>query len=372
MTSRRGDGKVVKLLAAVALVTAAGCSLDVTSVRQGSIRFLAVVGSHGPGQRLVEYMAPPLAERRSMAVYDSIGTVVPLLRDGMAGGFYAYAYNGVSPGGTWRLVRYDADWNVAASRTAAEIADTAALGFPPALTLTADGRFLVAEIWTQPGYSRSVLVLDPVTLVRIHRLPLPPSYFLFPPDGPTAASGTWVLVTSPNAGECPVSFEWLDVETGLTADSATMSCEYVLKGAVTHRQVYRRGPYAVPSARNQLYDVSADAVLATGDSVSPVYLSYPFPIRGRLVWFEAGSAAVTDASTLKVLGRVATGGVSGWSRTVVNAAPDVADGVLIGAAADPPNSPVPIPMPDGIVIIDPIRLVLIVDSRLGTYTQVVP
>ena len=107
-------------------------------------------------------------------------------------------------------------------------------------------------------------------LARIRRLPLPPSYFLFPPDGPTAASGTWVLVTSPNAGECPVSFEWLDTETGLTADSTTMSCEYVLKGAVTHRQVYRRGPYAVPSARNQLYDVTADAVLATGDSVSPL------------------------------------------------------------------------------------------------------
>ena len=307
-----------------------------------------------------------------MAIYDSIGTVAPLLRDGRAGGFYAFAYSGVSPGRTWRLVRYDADWNAAASATAADIADTAALASAPTLTLTADGRFLLAQISTQPDLTRSVLVLDPATLARIRRLPLPPSYFLFPPDGPTAASGAWVLSTSPNAGECPVSFEWLDVETGLTADSTTMACEYVLKGALTHRQVYRRGPYLVPSARNQLYDVVADAVLATGDSVSPAYLTYPFPIGGRLVWFEAGNAAVTDPSTLKVLGRVATGGVSGWMRTVVNAAADEPDGVLIGAAADPANSPLPVPTPDGIVIIDPIRLVLIVDSRLGALTRVVP
>lgn len=357
-----------RLAMAIVLSAVASCSLDVTRVSPEAIHFLAVQGASGPGQRLVEYEAPPLVERRSMATFTSDSGMYVLLRHGTDGGFYAVRFAGIASGHTWRLVRYDANWNIGASRTATELLDTVSAAAGPYLQLTADGRYLAAEFITPPNYSRSLLLLDAVTLAVVHRVA--PGRSLFYQSAPTAASGSQLLLTSPNAGECPVSLAWLDAASGLVTDSTAMPCDYLLQGALARRQLYRRGPQSGPTPRNELYDVTTGAVIARGDSVRPAYLWYPIKAQGRLVWFEGGHAAVTDPQSLTLFGRVSTGGASGWPRTVMMAIADETTGLVVGAAADPYNGS--FPTPDGIVVIDPVNLTFIVDQRLGSHVQVVP
>src|SRR5512134_2203878 len=101
---------------------------DVTGVGYGAIRFLVVRGAYGDGQRLVEYRAPPLVERRSVPLFTPDSGMFVLLREGTDGGFYAMRFAGPFPlRGPWTLVRYDADWHIAASRTSAELIDTVSL-----------------------------------------------------------------------------------------------------------------------------------------------------------------------------------------------------------------------------------------------------
>jgi hypothetical protein len=313
---------------------------------------------------LVEYAAPPLAERRSMPTFTSDSGMYVLLRDGISGGFYAMRFAGsipLVPG--WKLVRFDADWRVAASYV-----DTATLATQPYLQHTPDGRYLVADLITMPSYTRSLLVLDPVTLSVIHRSVQP--LYLKDQGDATAATGSQVLLTSPNAGECPVSLVWWDASTGLTADSTAMPCDYVLLGALTSRRVYRRGPQSA-TPRTELYDVTSAAVLASADSVGPFLWPYALPTNGRLVFFEDGDAAVLDPQALTLFGRVPTGTGPVGARFVMSSITDPATGDVIGAAADPTLCVSCFPNPDGVVVIDATSLKLLVDQRIGAPVQLV-
>lgn len=273
MTAPPLGNKSRRLAISLGMAAAMACSHDATGPGSGSIRFLVVQGSNGVGQTLVEHQGPPLVERRSMPTFTSDSGMYVLLRDGTGGGFYGVPFAGsFLQGPGWTLARYDANWHVAATHV-----DTATLATQPYLQHTPDGRYLVANLLTMPNYTRSLLVLDAVTLAVIHRSVQP--LYLMDQGAATAATGSQVLLTSPNAGECPVSLVWWDAATGLTADSTAMPCVYVLLGALTSRRVYvtQSG-----TPNTELYDVTAGAVIATADSVKPFLLPYALPARGRL------------------------------------------------------------------------------------------
>ena len=337
---------------------------DVTGVGYSAIRFLVVRGAYGDGQRLVEYRAPPLVERRTMPLFTPDSGMFVLLREGTDGGFYAMRFAGPFPlHGPWTLARYNADWHIAASRTSAELIDTVSLLATPYLTSTPDHRYVVLAV-NSLASSEMLVVLDAVTLAVVNRTgrDLPQ----YPASAPTAAAGSQVLLWGPG-GMCPVPLVWLDVVTGLTADSTTMPCDYGLWGALTHRRVYRRG--LVP--RVELYDITAGTVVATSDTVRPVFQPYALATHGRLILFEAGRAAVLDAEALTLLGRVATGPDPARPRTVWLAVVDSAIGVVIGASAAPSGCVSCIPVPDGIVIFDAERLTVIVDQLVGAPVAIV-
>jgi hypothetical protein len=354
--------------AALAAVAAA-CGSDTTAAGQGAVRFLLVRGADALGQQLVEYAAPPLAERRSMPTITADSTMYVLLRAGAGGGFYAMRF----PGSTWRLdwqlVRYGDDWRVAASRTGTELLDTVTMATEPYLHLTPDGRYLVADVTTLPAYRRTVFVLDPATLAVVARLapPLP----VFYRAAPTAATGSEVMLAGPMGTTCPVPLEWLDVGTGLVADSTALPCDYLLNGALTTRRLYRYGPVS-GAAHLELYDAASDAVVAASDSIKPGYQIYPVRSRGRLVFFEANDAAVADTGTLAVLGRVGTGSGGAGARTVMNSIVDPVTGDVVGAVADRISCVACQLVPNGVVVIDPAGPALVLDARLGVPVQVVP
>jgi hypothetical protein len=342
------------------LVAVSACRHDVTSPGAGAIRFLVVQGSNRLGQTVVEFQGPPMVARRSMPTFTSDSGMYVLARNGTGGGFYAWRFAGSIPNvAGWKLVRYDDDWRIAATYS-----DTAS-PTQPYLQLTPDGRYLVANII---GGTRSLLVLDAVTLAVIHRSVQP--LYLWDQGAASAATGSQVLLTSPNAGECPVSLVWWDVSTGSTADSTAMPCDYVLLGALSSRRVYRRGPQS-GTPLTELYDITAAAILATADSVAPLFWPYVRPASGRLVVFEGGDAAVVDPQTLTLFGRVSTGtGVLG-PRFVNNSITDPSTGDVIGATADPVVCVGCVPSPDGIVVIDATNLKLLADQRLSTPVQLV-
>jgi hypothetical protein len=355
--------KYCKRAIILGLVTGTACGLGVTGPGSGAIRFLVVEGPNGPGQVLVEYQGPPLVTTRSMPTFTSDSGMFVLARDGTGGGFYAMQFAGsfpLVPG--YKLVRYDAEWHVAATYV-----DTTSVATQPYLQRTPDGRYVVAGLDTPSG-TRSLLVLDPVTLAVIHRS-VQPLYLVDQGDA-TAATGSQVLLTSPNSGGCSMSLVWWDASTGLAADSTTMAaCGYSLVGAITHRQVYRWGPQS--GAHTELFDLTAGTVLATADSVGPFLWPYALLTLGRLVIFENGDAAVVDPQALTLFGRVATGTGLLGPRFVNNSMTDPATGDVIGATADPTQCVACAPSPDGIVVIDPSNLQLLADQRLAVPVQLV-
>ena len=360
-TARWLGNRSIRLAIDLGLAVVVACSHEVTGPGAGTVRFLAVEGTNGLGQTLVEFQAPPVAVRRSMPTFTSDSGMYVLARDGTGGGFYAWRFAGLIPHvAGWNLVRYDDNWRIAATYS-----DTASPPTQPTLQRTPDGRYLVVSIFG----SGALLVLDPVTLAVIHRSVQP--LYLRDQSAASAAKGSQVLLTSPNAGECPVSLVWWDASTGSTADSTAMPCDYVLLGALSSRRVYRRGPTS-GTPHTELYDITAAAVLATADSVAPFLWAYVRPANGRLVVFEAGDAAVVDPQTLTLFGRVSIGTGALGPRFVNNSITDPSTGDVIGASADPVVCVMGCaPSPDGIVVIDASNLKLLVDQRLGTSVQLV-
>jgi len=360
MTGPYLSNRSFALATCLLLAAVTACGHDVTSPGAGAIRFLVVQGSNGLGQTIVEFQGPPVIVRRSMPTFTSDSGMFVLARDGTGGGFYAWRFAGSRPNAAgWKLVRYDDDWRIAATYS-----DTASPGTQPYVQLTPDGRYLVVSVFN----SGSLLVLDAATLAVIHRSVQP--LYLSDQAQASAATGSQVLLTSPSAGECPVSLVWWDASTGATADSTGMPCDYVLLGALTSRRVYRLGPQS-GTPRTELYDIMAAAVLATADSVVPFLWPYVLPASGRLVVFESSDAAVVDPQTLTVFGRISTGTGTLGPRFVNNSITDPATGDVIGATADPVVCVGCAPSPDGVVILDPVNLKLLADQRLGAPVQLV-
>lgn len=78
-----------------------------------------------------------------------------------------------------------------------------------------------------------------------------------------------------------------------------------------------------------------------------------------------------DPQALTVFGRVSTGLGNLGPRLVMGSVVDPPTGHVIGASADPANCVSCFPAPDGIVVIDPVNLKLVVDQRLGAPVQLV-
>ena len=358
------------LLVAAALSVATACNSDVTGTDRGSVRFLAVEGNIGFPQQLVEFQAAPLTALRSMPLVSGDTTTVVLLHDGPDGGFYALRYAGFGPQGqAWQLLRYDANWHVAASVTGAVLLDSTSLNDGPNLTLTGDHRHLVAAI-NSIQTSRLLTVLDPVTLATVNLTgrPLPQ----FPEAAPTAATGSQVLLTS-LSGVCPQELVWLDVLTGQTADSTTAPCGYALEGAATHRRIYRLHSDSALGNQLDFYDITTGTVIAaTTDSLRSGFLRYALAPHGRVIVFEPFDAKVFDAGSLARLGTVPTGADESGPRTTIQAVVDSATGLVIGTTASRTFCADCYPTPDGIIVLDPDRLTLDADKVIGTPLELVP
>lgn len=304
-----------------------------------------------------------------MPTYTTDSGLSVLLRDAAGSGFYAERFPGTNPlGPAWELLRYDGDWRIAASRSAAELVDTVSLSTPPYLQFTPDHRYVILAVNALQS-SQMLIVLDALTLGVVNRTGR--SVPRFPVSAPTAAMGSQVLLAWVQGGGCPAPLVWLDVVTGLTADSTAMPCDYLLQGALTSRQVYRRGPTSGPMPRSELYDITTGSVIATADSVVPVYQPWALATQGRLVYFEAGDAAVLDGQALTLVGRVATGTNPADPRTVTAAVVDATTGAVIGTSAGRALCSACLPTPDGLVAIDPRSLGVIIDQVLGLPVEIV-
>lgn len=361
--------RIGRLAIGLAWSCAIACSSDATGARHNSIRFLVVQGAEGIGQRLIEYEALPFRQRRSMPTFTGDSGMSVLLHAN-ANGFFAVRFAGTSlPEHGWELVRYGADWHVAASRSAAVLVDTVAVVWPLALQITPDRRYVVLAVNAPSNLSNTLVVLDAVTLAVVNRTgrPLPQ----FPNSAPTAATGSEVLLASGASGACPTPLVWLDVATGLTADSTTMPCDYVLNGMLSSRQIYRRGPQSTPSPHFELYNITTATVTATVDSASPAFQPSALATHGRLVYFEPGNALVLDAQALTVIGRVPTGEDASGPRTVTHGVIDSATGLVIAVSAPRTFCIACFPSPDGIVILDPDSLTVLVDHLIGAPVSVV-
>lgn len=341
-------------------LAAAACSGDAFSFGEASVRALALVNAPG-GIVLVEYAAPPLIERRRMPAFTPDSGMYVLLRDGSDGGFYAMRFAGAFTGsGAWELVRFDGDWRVAASRSRSELVDTTSLIATPHLLRTPDRQHLIVAINAIQS-ARTLLVLDPITLAVVNRTGRPPPLVLL---GTTGATGSQVMLAS--IAGCPVSLVWLDVLTGLTADSTAMPCDYHPHGALTNRVVYRYGPISGNQGL-ELYDITTGTVVARADSMRPLWPGNgPLVTRGRLVYAEIGNIGVYEAQTLALRGRVVT---AGGGRSLVSATLDDRTEALIGATA-PPGCP-GLCEPNGLIIVDIERQRIAVDQILGTPVHVV-
>lgn len=345
----------LRLLAGVIICCAVAACGDATGVRFGSVHLLVVQGGQ-TGQRLVEYTAPPLIERRSMPLGTRGGTLDVLRRDGTDGGFYALRFDSTRK---WELVRYDADWHVAATRSAAELVDTLSMDAGATLAFTPDHRHLV--LFVNPVWNGStVVVLDPVTLAVENRTDQRLAYFVSP--FLSAATGSEILFTGPDY-VCPSPVVWFDVATARTADSTGMPCHWEFQGAATHRRIYRLGG---PASTVQLYDISSGTVLAATDSVKRLNSWYPVATRDRLIYFEPRDILVLDAATLTRVGRIVTWDSTRAPRFVMGGHFDDPTGLIVATTAPATAGCVAcIPTSDGIMIIDPTKLRVVMDAVVG-------
>jgi len=347
-----------RALTTVGLGLALACSDSTGSSLTTAVRFLAVVGELGSDQRLIEYEAPPLSPRRVLPLVRNDTTLTVLLRSGARGGFYALRFPGITlpARGRWELVRFDARWQVTATRSAVELGDSMSMEAVPYLQYTADHQHLIANLHPLAG-GNQLLVLDPGTLAPITTVSrsTPP----LPPGPPSGAVGSEVLLTWGSGGSPLI---WVDVLTGATTDSVTIPNDYAFQGALTKRLIYRRGPQS-GAPRTELFDLQSGVPLAALDSA--VSLAPPMITHDRLVYFQlSGYAEVVDASSFTELGRALVD--TGFGRHIAYAAvTDSATSMVIAASGDPSLCGSCLPPIDAITVVDPQRITTLLHTVVG-------
>ena len=300
-------------------VVLAGCTADVTGVGEGSVHGLVIAGVSTV--QLIEYSAPPFTEARRLTLNGGSSFVRPMLT-APAGGFYAVG-TAASPAlplapDQWSVIRYGSDWTVRATRSGAELVggDTLITYF---LRLTPDERFLVTEVFSAPGAATPVndlLVLDAVTLELVDRRPMGARQ-LYTGFGPAGTSGTQILFLSAVSPGC-IAAVWVDVETGVRADSVGIPCDYSFRGALNPQRLYLYPQVEELPQRLLLWDAGGAGVAAIDSVPPPVLLADPS--RGRLVGLMGQTLMLIDAQTLGVQRVVPLAGLPG--------APSVVMGVI--------------------------------------------
>ena len=284
----------------LAALVLGGCTGDVTGVGEGQVR--AVVISGVTTIELIEYSAPPIRALRHLTLNGGNSFVQPMVRDPVRGGFYAMAAQGSLAGalapGAWSVVRYGADWTIAATRSGVELVGTDSL-VTYFLRLTPDGRYLVTEVFSPPGAAHVIndlLVLDAATLELIDRRPMGLRQ-LYTGFGPPGTTGSQILFLAAVAPGC-VAAVWVDVAGDITQDSVGVPCDYSFRGALSPRRLYLYPLIDELPQRLLLWDPSG-AGLAEVESARPPLL-LPDPARNRLVGLMGSTVMLLDAQTLAV------------------------------------------------------------------------
>ena len=250
----------------LAILIAAGCTTDAFSFGDGSAH--ALVFSDGAW---IEYSAPPLKERRRFTSTEPGTSVRVLLSDPLRGGFIGVAepsaaVNSPLLPAQWSLRRYGPEWNVDATRTGVELLGPDSL-FLTNWRLTPDGRFFVLQVHSlQTTAVNDLLVLNAVTLAVVDRRPLGPRD-LYTGSGPTGATGSQMLFRSSFSPGCSNSLVWVNVETGLVADSTGRPCDQRFLGALSPQRLYFSSEVPGQPPRTVVWDAGTQTEVASSDSV---------------------------------------------------------------------------------------------------------
>ena len=279
----------------IAALALTACGDSTGSFGDGAVRFRAV-----QGQSLVLYSAPPLRELRRISLQRADTTLSYLSRSA-DGGFYALAtvseFYGVSPADWW-LLRFDGDWHQVVTRPGTALVSDGVI--VSGLTPTPDGTLLVAQVFAAssgPG-TYDLLVLDPMTLQLIRRIPAAGREQLYLGPGPRATTGTEVLWRKDSP--CPGSLIWLDVAAVTVTDSVSFPCANSFRGARTKRQLYLF-EVTQPGSRLRLQDMNTGQTLATAADTVTAFVIRADTANGQLI---GERAFLLDAATLAVRGIV--------------------------------------------------------------------
>ena len=339
-----------------------------TSANGPALRFLAVTPAGTTAVRLIEFEAPPLRERRSLTLSTPDTTRVVLARADRRGGFYAVQFAGQWPAvDTWELLRYDADWQVVARRSAVEIAPGINPNTAFRARLTADGQHLLLAVGALQS-SPAIATLDPRTLAVEHRSAHP---FTFIGSGiPDATSGAELVLLAP-AGDGAV---WQDALSGQLVDSVRIPAAGRVYGARTHRELYWLPSGGPGSDTLELYDVLTGDVLARTAGRFGGAALWAGPSPSRLLVDAYWEAVVLDATTLGELGRLdltLAGTARFWGGAPLVPDPAVPSMIIPTSAINLTPNPVG-PPPDGLAIVDIERPAIVLNKVVGYTIRLVP
>lgn len=339
----------------LALAALAACSGDSFSFGDGTVRGYTIEGSY-PGLALVEYSAPPVAERRARTLLGTDGRWrFPIMVDWVRGGFYAERVDTAwvgrpccPPPSGWALVRVGNDWNDAAVRSGTEIVGADTMGVK-LWGMTPNGQFIVGQRSVAPS---DLVVLDATTLAIIRTVPAHGADLLT--HYPWGGTGAQMMLRHAATGACAPYLLWVDMVSGAVADSVQLPCNHTFLGAVAPNRLLLR-PDSINS-QLVLYDPVAHATIAQQDT-----LGYPGQIiadsaRGELVELMAGYVVFVNAATLKAK-YIIQMGEPPLFRSILSAALDPVRRAVFGI------SQVPIPSEKGLYGTDYHLVVLDLDGR---------
>jgi hypothetical protein len=301
-------------------VLAACSSGDAFSFGNGAARGLAWQFT-GDTATVIEFDGPPFREaRRSNFV---VGPSPLLAADPLtAGGFFVLSGDG-GQAFPYHVIQYDAAWHLVQNRRVSDVTSTTGLQLMNP-RVTPNGQYVT--FYMNGSGAGEWLVLDRASLGLVRRISLSglsPVTDGFPfPRSETGSQSLMIRNSCPAA--TTYALLWINVATGVVADSAVVPCDVTVAGAVTHRRLLVSGS-AGGSPFVAIFDVDAGT---TAPSI-PFGLFFSDDARGRLYRTSTNAIDVFDSS-LHPQGSVNFTG--GWDPS---GAVDAATGAILLAIVDP-------------------------------------